>query len=111
MMNTMEIDGIKAVINFDPDLGMFRGEFLGLSGGADFYAPDVKGLKREGKISLRVFMQACEEDGVEPLRQYSGKFVARIPAELHALANDVAKANGISLNALVEQAIRHEVQG
>ena len=48
MNNIMTIEGHRAVITFDPDSGMFRGEFTGLSGGADFYATDVKGLKREG---------------------------------------------------------------
>ena len=65
-MNTMLINGVKAVIAYDADIEMFRGEFLGLNGGADFYAADVKGLRREGKISLGVFLDACAEDGVEP---------------------------------------------
>jgi predicted HicB family RNase H-like nuclease len=29
-MNVMEINGIKAVIAFDPEINMFRGEFVGL---------------------------------------------------------------------------------
>jgi glyoxylase-like metal-dependent hydrolase (beta-lactamase superfamily II) len=33
MQNLMEIDGYKAVIQYDPDIDMFRGEFLGLTGG------------------------------------------------------------------------------
>ena len=37
----MEIEGYRAVIQFDPDIDLFRGEFVGLNGGADFYAPDV----------------------------------------------------------------------
>ena len=41
MKNIIEIDGQKAVVSFDPDINMLRGEFLGLSGGADFYAADV----------------------------------------------------------------------
>ena len=48
MKNTMEIDGYKAVIQFDPEIDMFRGEFIGLNGGADFYAPDIAGLRKEG---------------------------------------------------------------
>lgn len=65
-MNTMTINGYPAMITFDPDLEMFRGEFVGLHGGADFYAVDVEGLKREGAISLRVFLEACERRGVAP---------------------------------------------
>ena len=40
-MNTMNIGGYEAVITFDPDIQMFRGEFVGLNGGADFYAADA----------------------------------------------------------------------
>ena len=66
MRNTMEIEGYRAVIQFDPDIDMFRGEFVGLNGSADFYARDIAGLGREGAASLKVFLEMCEEDGVEP---------------------------------------------
>ena len=62
----MDIDGYRAIIQFDPDIEMFRGEFVGLNGGADFYARDVSSLRREGATSLKVFLEMCEEDGVEP---------------------------------------------
>ncbi|WP_242445615.1 type II toxin-antitoxin system HicB family antitoxin [Chromatium okenii] len=65
-MNTLIINGYRAVITFDPELEMFRGEFIGLNGGADFYAVDVAGLKREGEMSLRVFQEACENYHLEP---------------------------------------------
>ncbi len=68
MKNTIEIDGYEAVARFDPDIDMFRGEFVGLNGGADFYAPDVAGLGKEGAASLEIFLEMCEEDGVAPRR-------------------------------------------
>ena len=39
-MNTMTIDGYQATIAYDEEIDMFRGEFIGLNGGADFYATD-----------------------------------------------------------------------
>lgn len=36
---------------------MFRGEFVGLNGGADFYAKDIDSLHKEGEISLKVFFR------------------------------------------------------
>ena len=98
MRNTMEIDGYRAIIQFDPDIDMFRGEFIGLNGGADFYARDVAGLRREGAVSLKVFLEMCQEDGVEPRRSYSGRFNLRISPELHANAAAAAAAEGKSLN-------------
>ncbi len=101
MMNIMEIDGYQAVIQYDPDIDMFRGEFIGLNGGADFYAKDIDTLRKEGEISLKVFLEMCREDGVEPRKEYSGKFNLRIPAELHTQLAIRAASSGKSLNQLV----------
>ncbi len=109
MNNLMIIDGQRAVIQFDPEIKMLRGEFVGLNGGADFYANDVKGLEREGSISLRVFMEACKANGIEPIKHFSGKFQARISPELHERAAEAAAARGVSMNQLVQDALEHEV--
>jgi predicted HicB family RNase H-like nuclease len=65
-MTPMTINEYQATIAFDSDIQMFRGEFVGLNGGADFYAKDVDGLRSEGAISLQVFLEVCAEDGVDP---------------------------------------------
>ena len=105
-MNTMTINGYQAVISFDPDIQMFRGEFVGLNGGADFYAKDVDGLRHEGAISLRVLLEACAEDGVDPRKHFSGKFSLRVDPELHEAATIAAAAHGQSLNQWAAEAIR-----
>lgn len=111
MQNTMTIDGYRAVITFDPEIQMFRGEFLGLNGGADFYAKDVEGLQREGKISLKVFLDACTEDGVEPSKNFSGKFSLRVDPSIHEAAAIAAAAHGKSLNQWAEDVLRKAALG
>jgi predicted HicB family RNase H-like nuclease len=106
MINQMTIDGVKAVITYDSDIDMFRGEFLGLNGGADFYAKDADGLRQEGAISLKVFLDACKEDAVEPFKSFSGKFVLRIPPEDHAAISIAASASGKSLNQWAVEVLR-----
>ena len=106
MMNTMSFEGgYKAVIAYDPDIGMFRGEFYGLNGGADFYAKDAEGLKREGEISLHVFLRMCEEDGVPP-RKPAGKFALRLDPETYRQAGFAAKAQGMSLNKWISKVVK-----
>ena len=99
MKNLMEINGFKAVIAFDPDTNLFRGEFIDINGGADFYAADVASLRHEGEISLKVFLDMCCEDGVEPRKRYSGKIMVRLPIELHERAAVAAASVGKSMNA------------
>ncbi len=105
-MNTMTINGYQAVIAFDPDIQLFRGEFVGLNGGADFYAADVAGLRQEGETSLRVFVEACERHGIEPRKHYSGKFSLRVDPATHVAAAIAAAAHGKSLNQWASEAIR-----
>ncbi len=109
-MNMMEINGYQAVIQYDPDIDMFRGEFIGLNGGADFYAKDINSLRKEGETSLKVFLEMCQEDGVEPRKEYSGKFNLRIPKELHAKLATRAAASGKSLNQWVTDELEQTIQ-
>ena len=69
-MNVMEINDVKAVIAFDPEINMFRGEFVGLNGGADFYSTDIDGLRLEGETSLKVFLDMCAEEGFLPIGKH-----------------------------------------
>jgi len=110
MRNLLEIDGHKAVITFDPDIGLFRGEFLGLSGGADFYAGSVEGLLAEGRTSLKVYLEACREEGLEPYRRFSGRFNVRLDPEVHEAAVRAAAAERKSLNEWVAQVIAAAAQ-
>ena len=82
-MNLMTVDGYNARIEYDSEMDVFRGEILGLTGGADFYGKTPKELRAEFKKSLSVFLEVCKEKGIEPRRSYSGKFNLRIPPELH----------------------------
>ena len=99
--NIMTIDGYPTLITFDPEIGLFRGEFLHLNGGADFYADSIEGLRREGATSLR-------KHGISPEAPYSGRLSLRITPQLHAKATQNARAEHLSTNEwisrLIEQA-------
>ena len=104
-MNIMTYEGYKAKIDYDPEIDMFRGEILGLNGGADFYGKTPDELRQEFGKSLKVFLDVCKEKGIEPYKEYSGKFNLRIPPELHAEIASRALAEGKSLNQWIVEAI------
>ena len=104
-MNLMELNGYSAKIEYDAELDMFRGEILGLTGGADFYGKNPKELRAEFKKSLEVFLEVCKEKGIDPRRSFSGKFNLRIPTALHEKLAIVAQAEGKSINTLAQEAL------
>ena len=108
-MNLMTVGGYHAKIEYDEELDLFRGEILGLNGGADFYGKNPKELRAEFKKSLQVFLDVCKEKGIEPRRQFSGKFNLRIPPELHERLAIEAQAQGKSINSLAQEVLHERV--
>jgi predicted HicB family RNase H-like nuclease len=107
--NVLKIDGHDAVISYDPDIDMFRGEFVGLNGSADFYATTAAKLKAEGARSLREFLAICEERGIDPIKKFSGTFNVRVSKKKHEALAITAAARGVSMNTLIDQALDHEL--
>ena len=64
MQNIIMINDHKAIIQYDPELDIFRGEFVGLNGGADFYGDSITVLEHEGEQSLQTFLDVCQENGI-----------------------------------------------
>ena len=108
-MNLMTVDGYSAKIEYDAETDLFRGEILGLCGGADFYGANPDELRTEFKKSLDIFLEVCKEKGIEPRKQFSGKFNLRIPPELHEKLAMTAQAQGKSLNSLAQEALEKSV--
>ena len=108
-MNIMIVEGRKAKIEYDPEIDMFRGEILGLNGGADFYGKTPDELRKEFKKSLKVFLDVCKKKGIEPYKEYSGKFNLRISPELHAEIASRASTEGKSLNQWVVETLEQIV--
>jgi predicted HicB family RNase H-like nuclease len=110
-MSMMALDGYQAKIEYNAELDLFRGEILGLTGGADFYGRTPAELRKEFRKSLAVFLEVCREQGIAPRRSYSGKFNLRISPELHERLAIAAEAEGKSLNSLAQEALAQVVGG
>ncbi len=108
-MNMMTLNDYKAKIEYDSDIDMFRGEILGLTGGADFYGETPEELRTEFKKSLEIFLEVCKEKGVSPKKQYSGKFNLRIPPKLHSDIVAIATTEQKSINQWVSEKLEQSV--
>ncbi len=108
-MSMMEINGYKAKIEYDPELDQFRGEILGLNGSADFYGKSPASLRKEFKNSLKTFLETCAEEGINPHKEYSGKFNLRIPSDLHREIAARATATDKSINQWVSEMLKRSV--
>jgi predicted HicB family RNase H-like nuclease len=105
----MKFGEYDAIINFDPEINLFRGEFVGLNGSADFYADSIDKLRREGEISLKVFLDFAKEKNIDPKKALLGKLVLRLKPEIHRKYKLLASSKNISLNKLLNDTLEKAV--
>lgn len=110
-LNIMKLDGYRAKIAYDAELDLFRGEILGINGSADFYGKNPASLRTEFGNSLHVFLEVCKEQGLQPVKEYSGKFNLRIPPGLHRAIAVRAKAEEKSINQWVSEVLDESIAG
>ena len=107
----MEYRGYVAAIEYDDVEGLFYGHVVnsGTSSIATFAASDVEGLRREFRISIGEYLASCEEDGVEPVKPFSGKLNLRLGSDLHHRAATAAMEEGLSLNAWIKKTLEQKI--
>ncbi len=98
-------------VDFDEEDELFHGEVVNTRDVITFQGKSVLELKRSLKNSVDDYLEFCRERGEKPDRPFSGKFVVRIPPEVHREAFIEAKRSGKSLNAWVREAILKAVSG
>ena len=98
--------GYVGRIDYDDEAGVFHGEVINTRDIITFQGKSVNELKRALKDSVDDYLQFCRERGEEPDRPFSGKFIVRVPPEVHREAFLKAKSAGKSLNAWVTEKIK-----
>jgi predicted HicB family RNase H-like nuclease len=56
-----------------------------------------------------VYLEVCEEKGIAPTKEFSGKFNLRIPPRLHSEIAARASAENKSINQWVSEVLDHTV--
>jgi predicted HicB family RNase H-like nuclease len=111
-MNTpMTYNGYSALIEFDNECDLLRGEILDINDTITFYANSVDEIKEAMKDAIDDYLEHCAEIGKKPEKPYSGKISLRMTAELHRIASNTATMRGKSINSFVVECIEKEISG
>lgn len=102
--------GYIGKVDYDENAGIFHGEVINTRDVITFQGDSVNELKKALKSSVEEYLEFCRERGEEPDRPFSGKFIVRIPPEVHREAFLKAKRLGKSLNKWVAEAINDYIK-
>ncbi|NJM68527.1 MAG: type II toxin-antitoxin system HicB family antitoxin [Acaryochloris sp. RU_4_1] len=101
----MKYKGYESIIEFDAEDRIFFGRVLGTHDVIAFDGQTVDELETSFRTVVDEYLADCQQVGKNPDQPCSGRFNLRISPELHRRAVIRAQTQGISLNALVEQAL------
>lgn len=96
-------------VEFSEGDSVFHGKVIGIKSLISFEGNSVNDIIEDFHSAVDEYLDFCSQTGKQPEKPFKGSFNVRIGADLHRKAALAATARGVSLNTLVEDAIRHTV--
>jgi predicted HicB family RNase H-like nuclease len=97
----MKYKGYQAKVELDERAGLFHGEVINTRDVITFQGSSVDELKQAFQDSVDDYLDFCASRGEDPEKPFSGKFLVRVPPEVHRKIMANARRQGKSLNAYV----------
>ncbi len=97
----MEYKGYVGKVEIDDDAGILHGEVINVRDVITFEGESVDEVQKAFRDSVDDYLDFCAKRKESPEKPFSGKFVLRLPAELHRKVYIQAKLEDKSLNGWV----------
>ena len=106
----MEYKGYIGKVEIDDEAGILHGEVINIRDVITFEGTSVDEIHKAFRESVDDYLDFCAQRGESPEKPFSGKFVVRLPAELHRKAYIQAKLADKSLNSWVTDVLQTVLQ-
>ena len=105
----MTYKGYSGHVEYDDEAKLFYGEVVDTRDVITFQGTTVEEIETAFRDSIDDYLEFCRERGEKPDKPFSGKFVVRIPSELHHKLHVQANKSGKSLNIWVADVLKTAV--
>lgn len=105
MSNVLKYRGYFTRVEYDSEGGILHGKIEGIVDLVTFAADTASEVEERFHDVVDDYLEMCSEIGKNPNKPFMGSFNVRISPETHRKASMRAFAQGISLNAYVQQAL------
>ena len=107
--NYLHYKNYTGSVEFSGEDSCFHGKVIGIKSLISFEGDCVNSITEDFHKAVDEYLKFCAEKGKEPEKPFKGSFNVRIGTALHRKLALTASVRGISLNTLVEDAIRQAV--
>ena len=105
----MKYKGYTGRVEYDDESKIFHGEIIDTKDVITFQGTTVDEIETAFRDSIDDYLEFCQTRGEKPEKPFSGKFVLRVPPELHNKLYIQAQKSGKSLNTWVVDVLKDVV--
>lgn len=110
MKDTLTYKGFIGSVHYNSNDRVFFGKVEGINDLVTFEGTSVDELESAFKFMVDEHIKDCEEEGIPVEKSYKGSFNIRLNPGIHKKAAQLALMKGITLNQLVQKAIKREIE-
>lgn len=109
MRDILTYSGFVGSVHFSADDEVFHGKIEGIDDLVTFEGKSVDELKKAFHREVDDYLALCKKIGKETRKSYKGSLNVRISPDVHRKAALKAATMGISLNQLIQEAVKKMV--
>lgn len=102
----MKYKGYIGKVEIDDEAGILHGEVINIRDVITFEGTSVAEMQTAFRESVDDYLAFCAQRDESPEKPFSGKFVVRLPADLHRKAYVQAKLADKSLNGWITDVVK-----
>lgn len=94
----LKYKGYTGSVEYDDEARIFHGEILDTKDVITFQGKSVAEIEKAFRESIDDYLEFCKTRREEPDKPFSGRFILRMPSDLHHRVYLAARKKGKSLN-------------
>ncbi len=106
----MKYKNYEAVIRFDEEDQILHGRVLNVRDVISFHGQSIEEVRQAVEEVVDGYLADCAEQGRDPEKPFSGKFIVRVKPEVHRQAVILAAREHVSLNVWLASAVEDKIQ-
>ena len=110
MSNIMEYKGFVGTVELDFNNKILCGKVKGANGALTYEAKNVEKLESAFHDVVDDYLASCENISDAPKSSYNGRLGVRISPDVHRIAVQCAREQGITLNKFVSTALKKAIR-
>ena len=95
----MKYKDYEAIIRFDEEDQVLHGRVLNVHDIISFHGESIEEIRQAFEAAIDDYLADCTDQGTNPDKPFSGKFVVRVKPEVHRQAAILVAREHVSLNA------------